>query len=236
MEKLQKATGYFFKNPELLEQALTHRSRANSDSELPSHFQNERLEFLGDSVLNLIVTDFLFKTYPHKSEGDLTVLKSILVSGPSLALCAEQWNLGSHLRLSHGEEKAGGRQKKALLADCFEAFLGAVWLDGGMQACRKVLDNILFNRLDSIFADEDLLNHKSRLLELYQQGKVVQPEFRLMDTQGPEHDRQYTIKVFLGAESFGEGMASTKKKAEQVAACETLKLLEGIDNNALETD
>ncbi|NLB63657.1 MAG: ribonuclease III [Fibrobacter sp.] len=216
-EGLENSLSYQFKNPELLAQAMIHRSWVPG-RELETWQTNERLEFLGDSVLNMLVTEYLYDKNPTQSEGELSKKKSIIVSGRALADTARQWNLGKYLRIGRGEAKAGGRNKESILADAFESVIGAVYIDGGLDSCRKVLECSHFPRIDNILNDGELKNYKSKLLEMmHAQGKEA-PIYQVVKELGPEHKKEFFVEVLVDNECLGEGCGVSKKRAEQDAA------------------
>ena len=222
LARFQKQLGYQFVDYALLETALTHRSFAH-EHELSQTY--ERLEFLGDAVLGLITADHLFDRYPHEAEGKLSQLKSYIVSEPALAEHAAALGLGELLRLGVGEERSGGRQKHSLLADALEAVLGAVFLDGGLEAARKVLGPLLEDALNSRLelADRDA---KTTLQEVAQARGWELPEYRVVADEGPDHEKCFAVECWLSGQRVGHGEGRSKKQAEQQAASEALKSLD----------
>lgn len=221
---LEAKIGYVFRKPELLALALIHRSYLNPKEATPET-TNERLEFLGDSVLNMLVTELLYRTFPQLPEGELSKKKSIIVSGRALADTAMEWGLGEYLRMSKGESKAGGRAKESILADAFEAVIGAVYLDGGIEPCRSLLSKVHFPRVRSFLSDSIFANFKSLLLEKLQANGMGAPEYRVLAESGPEHSKKFTIEVVVQDKGVAQGNGSSKKKAEQEAARQALELL-----------
>lgn len=219
-DPLSYAIGYCFKSTSLRDKAMTHRSvLKNSDQRIAS---NERLEYLGDAVLGMVVSDALYKKYPSWEEGQLTKAKSCMVSRHTLAQQAIKMDLGQYLFLSPGEEKSGGRHRRSILSDTFEALLGAVYLDGGLDAAKDFIHRFLFADCEAIIQEGLKKNYKSWLLEYVQSlGKQV-PRYRVIHTSGPEHNKVFTIIVSVEGEELGRGMGSTKKRAEQEAAYEAL--------------
>lgn len=204
------------KNQKLLEEALTHRSYLNEVKEkVPS---NERMEFLGDSILSFIVSDYLFSKYPDFNEGKLTNLRSLLVNTKMLAQLAQECDLGSKLRLSKGEEESGGRVNPSLLADTFEAFLGALFLDKGIEEVKKFLYITVIPRADDFIQKNMLKDPKSRLQEYIQSKKQGSPMYRVTQEEGPAHARKFTVGVFVNEELLGEGAGKSKQEAEEQAA------------------
>jgi ribonuclease-3 len=221
---LETKLGYSFKDPSLLAHALVHRSWL-AGKDMPYWENNERLEFLGDSILNMLVTEYLYKSCPQLPEGDLSKRKSAIVSGQALAKTAQEWNLGEYIRIGKGEVKAGGRSKESLLADAFEAIVGAVYLDSGLQACRALLNKSHFPHIDAIVCGTEFTNYKSLLLE-YMQGKSLPPpEYVLAEESGPEHHKVFEMIVLLEGVPQGRGKGVSKKKAEQEAARVALEQL-----------
>lgn len=213
-EALCQRLRYRFADPGLLELALRHRSWCAEHDGAPS---NERLEFLGDAVLGLVVTDHLFRTAPTTSEGVLARRRSELVSATALASVARTVGLGDALRLGKGEEATGGRNKTSILADAMEGVLGAVYLDGGMGAAASVVLRLLDERITGVVAGDVASDHKSRLQELAAQLFGELPRYELTET-GPEHAKEFSAVVRLGGSKYGQGAGRTKKEAEQAAA------------------
>jgi len=215
---LQKLMGYTFKNPALLELALSHRSYAyiqNKDSTLAS---NERLEFLGDAVLDLVITDHLYKAYPQEREGHLSKLKSLIVSARVLALSAGQWDLGSYILLSHSESRSGGTQRLSIIADAWEAVIGAVYLDGGLEAAAGLIEKAVITQIDTLLKDEGLANYKSQLLEFVQGKGWGGVDYQVLGVEGPEHKKIFRVGVLIQGKMRGQGQGNSKKEAEQAAA------------------
>ena len=219
---LQKDIGYIFRDSSLLTLALVHRSHThmNGHSTVPS---NERLEFLGDSVLNIIVTEYLYHAFPEKQEGDLTQIKSRIVSKNVIAEKAKQIRLGTYLLLGQGEEQSGGRSRTSLLADGFEALLGALYLDGGKKAAQSFLQKYLLHDLKSIITAEEHTNYKSLLLEHYQGMGSGQPVYKVIGEMGPDHEKEFTVVVEIAGTIQGRGMGLSKREAEQKAAKDALE-------------
>ena len=224
---LSAALGYAFGQPQLLRQALTHRSLINErPSESQGQEHNERLEFLGDAVVDLSVGHQLMERLPQAREGELSKLRAMLVSEASLALSAERLGLGSHLRLGRGEEQTGGRRKASILADALEAVLGAIFLDGGFGAAdatvRRLLGSLLETAVDGAL-DRD---HKTRLQELAQGQLHQMPRYEVLEERGPDHAKVFTVGVFLGERELARAEGHSKKAAEQHAACRALEALQ----------
>ncbi len=211
-----------FNNLELLDLAFVHKSYLNEHRDLKiAH--NERLEFLGDAVLELIVTDYLYKKYPEHEEGDLTNWRSALVKGKHLAEIAIELELGVYLYLSRGEERSGGRKKNYILANTLEALIGAVYLDQGYQGADSFAGKFILGRLDQILEKGLHIDAKSRFQEIAQELLGVTPDYIFISETGPDHNKNFTMGLFLGKEKISEGQGSSKQKAEQEAAVNGLK-------------
>lgn len=223
LAELQKKLGVKFSNEKLLEVACTHRSYLNEHRSATEH--NERLEFLGDAVLELAVTEYLYRNYPDKPEGDMTAWRSALVKGEQLAAVAAELELGEYLQLSKGESRSGGRTKAYLLANALEAVLGAVYLDAGYKVAQDVVTRLLLPRLEGILATGSHIDAKSRLQELAQEKESVTPEYRVIKEAGPDHAKEFTVGAYLAERKVGEGKGSSKQTAEQAAARDALEKL-----------
>lgn len=211
------------KNKKLLEEALTHRSYLNESKEkVPS---NERLEFLGDSILSFVVSGYLFNTYPEFNEGKLTNLRSLLVNTKMLALIAKECELGSKLRLSKGEEESGGRNNQSLLADTFEAFIGALFLDQGVEEVEKFINSAVIPRADDFIKKNMLKDPKSMLQEYVQAKKQNSPLYRVLSEVGPAHSKEFTVGAYVGEKLLGQGKGKSKQEAEESAAKVALQSL-----------
>ena len=222
LKDLQRVIGYTFHHPSLLTTALVHKSYTHKDgqSTTPS---NERMEFLGDSVLNIIVTEHLYHTFPQKQEGDLTQMKSRIVSKNVISEKARQIGLGQHLLLGPGEEQSGGRSRTSLLADGFEALLGAMYLDGGKKVVQAFVLKYLLHDLNSIITAEEHTNYKSLLLEYYQGMGSGQPVYKVIQETGPDHKKEFTVVVEIDGAIQGKGEGRSKREAEQKAAKKALE-------------
>ncbi len=210
------------KNKKLLEEALTHRSFLNEVKEkVPS---NERLEFLGDSILSFIVSEHLFNKYPEFNEGKLTNLRSLLVNTKMLADMARECNLGQKLRLSKGEEESGGRSNPSLLADTFEAFIGALFLDKGLKAIQEFINQTVIPRADEFIQKNLLKDPKSRLQEYIQSKKQGSPIYKVVKEEGPAHAKTFTVEVYAEEKLMGKGIGHSKQTAEENAASDALEL------------
>ncbi|ACT02121.1 MULTISPECIES: ribonuclease III [Paenibacillus] len=217
INELQTRLQLRFKQLKLLKQAFTHTSYVNEHKHGTIE-HNERLEFLGDAVLQLLVSEYLFAAYPNRPEGELTRMRASVVCEPSLAQFAERLELGAHIQLGRGEEQLGGRQRPALLADLFEAFVGAIFLDAGIERTRAFLETHMFPYIES--NDYGLLvkDFKSKLQERAQHKGLGAVEYRIMEERGPAHDREFVVEVCIGEIPYGNGSGRTKKEAEQRAA------------------
>jgi len=216
-DQIQDLLGYRFRDAGLISMALTHKSSINPDktSWLES---NERLEFLGDAVLDCLVTEHLYRSHPGKSEGLLSKIKSLIVSRKILGEIALNMNLGKYLILGASERKAGGRERNSVLANAFEAVLGAMYLDGGLEVARAFLERYLYCRIDEFVNDDDNVNYKSRILEIAQQDGFGIPRYDTIETSGPDHARHFRVKIMVGGVELGQGEGSSKKIAQQQAA------------------
>lgn len=211
-----------FNNPELLQRALTHRSALNEKNS-SADASNERLEFLGDAVLELATTEFLFETFPDEPEGILTAYRSALVKTESLAEIAQQLELGEKLHMSKGEEATGGRENIGILADTMEAYLGAVYLDQGMDAVITLLKKILFPKIEEIIENKLYKDAKSYLQEVVQSLGHETPTYEVLTEVGPDHDKEFTVAVSVDGKIVGRGTGRSKQSAQQEAAREALK-------------
>lgn len=220
-EELQTTIGATFKDQELLKLAFVHRSHLNEARNI--RVSNERLEFLGDAVLSFLTSRFLYEKYPDYPEGTLTNIRSSLVKTKSLSDAARELNLGALLFLSHGEEASGGRENQSLLADCFEAFLGALFLDQGIEVARAFLEKFLFPKADKIVEEKSYIDYKSLLQEIIQQESKVSPTYRVVKSEGPDHARTFWIEAVAGEKVLGTGSGKSKQEAEQAAAASALE-------------
>ena len=224
MKTLETKLGYQFQNPKLLDHALTHSSYAN-EHHLGSISSNERLEFLGDSVLGMIVADHLYRTFPDLPEGDLTRIRANLVCEGSLVLVAKEWDLGRYLKLGKGENACGGRSRPSILADAVEAVLAAVFLDGGLEHDRDIIQRFLLDRMEQV--NRASRDHKTYLQELVQRKSGQVLSYELIGESGPDHNRTFRMQVLLNGQPIGQGTGHSKKEAEQAAANAAIERLEG---------
>ena len=221
MESLEKKLGYTFRDRSLLSEALNHSSYANEhrSAEVSS---NERLEFLGDSVLGFVTAEFLFKTYGKLPEGDLTRIRAALVCEQSLYEVAKFLGLGQYLKLGKGEEAGGGRQRQSILADATEAVFAAVYLDGGMERVRELICRVLLSRAP---AAEERRDYKTTLQEIVQRRSGQVLTYHMVDESGPDHNKTFLFQVRLNGAPVGQGRGPSKKEAEQAAARDALEKL-----------
>lgn len=218
---LEERIGYHFQNIALLKQALTHSSFTN-EQKINKTKNYERLEFLGDAVLELVSSEFLFKANPDVTEGELTKMRAAMVCEPSLAFCARDLELGQFMLLGKGEENTGGRTRESITSDAMEAVIGAIYLDGGMEHAKAFIDRFILSDLE----DKQLFyDSKSNLQELIQGKLKKEFHYELLEESGPEHDKTFKVEIFMEEESLGKGSGRTKKAAEQQAAYKALLLL-----------
>ena len=218
LKELEKKIGYTFKYFSLLKQAMMHSSYTN-EKHLPKYRCNERLEFLGDAVLELVSSEYLFKESPHIPEGELTKTRASMVCEPSLALCARDIGLGDYLLLGKGEEATGGRERDSVTSDAMEALIGAVYLDGGFTSAKEFIHRFILTDLENkkLFYDS-----KTILQEIVQAGKKGDITYRLVREEGPDHNKSFEVQVMIGGTPYGEGKGRTKKSAEQQAAYQAI--------------
>ncbi len=220
-EPVEELLGISFRDRTLLRKALTHRSYAH-ESGLGSEDTNERLEFLGDAVLDLVISDHLFRNYYHLDEGELTRIRSHLVNMNSLAELAREVGLGEYLFLSRDEKADGGADKSSIISDALEAIIGAVYLDQGLQAARELVMRLFRDRLREAVSGRLDFDYKSQLQELVVKERGILPRYRLRE-EGPDHAKTFYATVYIGDRKMGTGSGSSKKEAEQAAAREALK-------------
>lgn len=219
---LQERIGYKFNDIKLLEQAITHRSYLNEHPDWPTG-HNERLEFLGDAVLELVVTEYLYETHPTTPEGEMTNWRAALVNANILSEITNEFDLNPALMLSRGEARDTGRARQYILANAIEALIGAMYLDGGYEPCKKFIGKFVLTHLPDIISNKLYRDSKSLLQEVAQDRLSVTPTYRVMEEWGPDHARQFKIGVYLGRELAGEGSGESKQDAQQVAAEDALK-------------
>lgn len=206
-----------FKNGGLLEQAFTHRSYLNENRQ-SGREHNERLEFLGDAVLELVVTEFLFAKYPDKAEGELTAVRAALVNTTSISAAAVVLGMNDYLLLSRGEAKDTGRARAIILANAFEALIGAIYLDGGYKAAKDFIAEQLFGMADEVVAKKLWQDAKSKFQEIAQERTGITPSYQMLQQSGPDHDKRFVVGVFIGQEKVASGEGRSKQEAEQSAA------------------
>ena len=219
--ELEQRIGYTFQNKELLRLAMTHSSYANEQKKQKKE-NNERLEFLGDAVLELTISDCLYHQYPEKDEGKLTKIRSSLVCEYTLAICAKDISLGKYLLLSKGEDMTGGRERNSILSDAFEALIGAIYLDSGMKEASAFIHSNLLQDVEdkTLFYDA-----KTIIQEMVQAGEYGKLQYVLVEEKGPDHNKEFTVKTMIGEKEYASGTGKTKKGAEQIAAYQTIMLL-----------
>ena len=225
IKDLENAIGYRFKNITLLQNALTHSSYAN-EYWRDSLRSNERLEFLGDSILGMVVAEYLYRTFPERPEGELTRMRADMVCERALAKVADRLDLGSHMLLGHGEEQGGGRERASILADAVESVIAACFLDGGMDAAKKLVETFILCEVPvSKLSNAD---YKTAFQERVQQKKDQTITYRLIGESGPDHDKSFQVEVLLNGQVVGTGIGSSKKRSEQDAARDALQRLYGV--------
>lgn len=213
LKELEAKIGYRFKNWKLFEQALTHSSYAN-ERRLSKLGCNERLEFLGDAVLEIVSSEFLFEKFPEMPEGDLTKTRASLVCEPTLAYCAEEISLGSYLLLGKGEEATGGRGRNSVVSDAMEALIGAIYLDGGFANAKEFIHRFILNDMEH----KKLFYDSKTILQEMVQSEGGTPVYILLKEEGPDHNKSFEVAVLVGETEIGRGSGRTKKAAEQLAA------------------
>lgn len=221
LEILSKKLKITFQNPTTISQAFIHRSFLNEVKTTPQ--SNERLEFLGDSILSFLVSEYLYTSYPDITEGELTNLRSSIVKTTTLAQVAKELDLGAFLLLSRGEEEGGGRSNPSILADTFEALLGAIYLDLGLKPVSKMLANFLFPLLSKILADKTYKDAKSLFQELVQEETKISPNYKVISEKGPDHAKEFTVGVYVGNKLYGTGVGRSKQTGETMAAKSALE-------------
>lgn len=221
-KKFEETSGITFKNKELLRRAFTHRSYLNENRSTESS-HNERLEFLGDAVLELMVTEYLFEKYPDSNEGDLTAYRASLVNAITLSEVAQKIGVNDFLLLSKGEAKDTGKARQYILANTIEAIIGAIYLDQGYDAAKYFVSKNLFHLIDKIIEEQSWIDAKSKFQEKSQEKEGLTPLYKSLKEEGPDHDKKFTIGVYLGKDLIAEGTGMSKQEAEQVAAKKALE-------------
>ncbi len=219
--ELEEKTGLKFKEIKLYEQAFTHRSYLNENAGATAH--NERLEFLGDAVVELIVTRYLYDKFPDKPEGELTNLRAAMVRRNTLSDIGTELNLEAYLRLSKGEKSSTGKAKAVIISNATEAFIGAAYLDLGLKEVEKFLAKCLLPKLDNIVSEELHIDAKSKFQEIIQEKEGMTPHYKTETISGPDHDRNFIVGVYIGEKLIAKGEGSSKREAETAAAAEALK-------------
>lgn len=223
MENFEKILGYTFKDKNLLHTALSHSSYANENRK--SRCSNERLEFLGDSVLSIVVSQYLFEHFKNLPEGELTKIRASLVCEKSLHVFAKEIKLGDYLLLGKGEENTGGRTRPSILADAFEAVIAAIYLDGGLEPARKHILRFVPEDIETLRKSVGFSDYKTMLQEVVQKNPEEKIEYNMVEQSGPDHNKAFTVQVCLNSNVIGTGTGRCKKDAEQLAAKEALELM-----------
>jgi ribonuclease-3 len=225
LQAVQKLAGYHFRDSSLLELALTHRSyHRQIEDNRPS---NERLEYLGDSVLGLIIAEQLYRDHPELREGQLTKIKAMLVNEATLSSIGKEIKLNEYILLSPEEDRLGGRERSSIISDAFESVIGAVFLDGGLEAARDLVLRLIYNKKADIISDESQKNYKGELLELIQARGNGMPRYDVVWEKGPDHEKEFKVVVFVNNQRIGTGIGLSKKEAEQKAAAMALAYYHG---------
>lgn len=224
LESLEKIFGYVFKDKNLLKTSLVHRSFGNEHKKYKD-ISNERMELLGDAVLDLVVTEYLYKTLPTSAEGELAKIKAMVVSEPVLAKISKNLELGKYLLMSKGEDITGGRDRSSILGDVFESLLGAIYLDSDFETTKEIALNHMKYWIDNAENVEEISDYKTILQEYTQKEYKVVPKYTVIKESGPDHKKEFEINVEIGADFKGYGVGSNKKLAEQAAARELIKKL-----------
>lgn len=217
LSEFEEKAGYTFNQPDLLVTALTHSSYSN-ENRLKRYGCNERLEFLGDAVLELVSSEYIFNENPDKPEGDLTRIRASYVCEPTLALCARELGLGEYIKLGRGEDMTGGRERDSILSDTLEATIGAVYLDGGFERAREYIYRHILKDIEK----KKLFFDSKTILQEIIQGEHQTMEYKLLDSKGPDHNKSFTVAVVIGGKTVAEASGKTKKKAEQSAAYQAI--------------
>ncbi|MHC1716921.1 MAG: ribonuclease III [Candidatus Dojkabacteria bacterium] len=223
-KEIENKIGVVFNNKDLLERAFIHRSYINENRGRNLE-NNERLEFLGDAVLELIISSHLYKEYSERSEGELTAIRSAIVRTESLAKQSRELGIGEFLLMSKGEEDSGGKDKDFLLANMFEAVLGAIYIDKGYQEAQKFVEDTLQKRIPQIIKEESFIDPKTKVQETIQFKYKETPVYEVLKEEGPDHDKYFTVALKVGEKKFSEGYGPSKQKAEEEAAKKALEIL-----------
>lgn len=225
IKKLEKKIKYRFKNRNLPLLAITHSSFANENKAM-GVCSNERLEFLGDAVLNIVVSEHIYLKYPELPEGELTKIRAAVVCEPTISNCAKELELGEHILLGKGEEMTGGRRRTSILSDVFEAVAGAVYLDGGLRQAKRFLLRVLGKYIDDVEGRSVFVDYKTKLQEMVQRVGKAGMVYEVTGESGPEHDKIFEVQVRAGSKVMGKGKGRSKKEAEQVAASDAIRTME----------
>lgn len=228
INKIIKKIGVEFKNISLLKTAFTHRSYLNENRGKGLE-NNERLEFLGDAVLELIISSYLFEKYPKKTEGDLTSIRAAIVRTESLGEETRRLDLGQYLKMSKGEEDSGGKEKEYLLANLYEAILGAIYLEHGYDVCKDFVSRTLLLKIDKIISEKLFIDPKTKIQEMMQSKFRVTPIYQILKEDGPDHDKVFTVGLYNGEQMLSEGQGHSKQKAEEDAAKNAINLIEKVE-------
>ncbi|MGM0501663.1 MAG: ribonuclease III [Bacillota bacterium] len=223
--ELQEELGIKFDDVELLTRALTHKSYAN-ERRNENLKDNERLEFLGDAVLDLVVNQYLFLEYSNHPEGELAQIRSVVVSAPTLAEKSREIDLGDYLLLGKGEEATGGRKRNSILADAFEALIGSIYLDRGLECARDFILDLLIANIQNVEQGNHIQDYKTLLQELLQKNSDNRPQYEVINEEGPDHNKFFTVQVTFKGQTLGVGTGSSKKRAQQSAAKEAIEKLD----------
>jgi ribonuclease-3 len=245
LDGAQKILEYTFSDHSLLRHALTHKSYVATNEDRSGLLSNERLEFLGDAILNCLVTEHLYLRFPEKAEGHLSKMKSLIVSRKILGEVAVGMGLGDHMRVGQSEYRSGGQKQTSILSNAFEAVIGAIYLDGGLNKTRIFLNQHLFKHIDAFLQDKRHINYKSTILELSQRDGFGIPHYSVIEATGPEHAKKFSVEVEIAGIPLGKGFGTNKKTAQQNAANKALanynkqtilSRIQGEKNNELVSD
>lgn len=220
--KIEEKIGVKFNNKDLLIQAFTHRSYLNENRD-KNLKHNERLEFLGDAVMELVITDYLFNKFPERNEGELTAFRASLVNTQSISDAATNLGFNEYLRLSRGESRDEGRARSYILANTFESVIGSIYIDQGYASAEKFILTFLVPSLDQIISDGSWIDAKSKLQEIVQEERGITPSYKTIKEEGPDHDKNFTVSVFYGDDEVDQGIGKSKQEAEQNVARKILK-------------
>lgn len=231
LEKLMRKINYHFKNPKLLQTALTHKSFGNENlmHETPDHRDNERYELLGDAVLDLIITEMLLVKYKYYAEGDLSKLRAFLVNEHALATVASELEIGPYILFGKGEEQTGGSEKESILASTLEAIIAAIYLDGGFDATKRWVEHVFKKNIELADADHAFGDYKTKLQEIVQAQLKTAPKYEVVSSSGPDHDKTFEVRLVINGSEITVALGKSKKEAEQNAAKTALDRLSKIE-------